>query len=55
MSLSYGLEIGIFSGHLIAVVKATWRVLRANAQKYRAKGGHGQNLTLLCFEFIERY
>ena len=29
--------------------------LRANAQKYRAKGGHGQNLTLLCFELIERF
>ena len=29
--------------------------LRANAQKYRAKGDHGQNLTLLCFELIERY
>ena len=26
-----------------------------NAQKYRAKGGHGQNLTLLCFELIERF
>ena len=29
--------------------------LRANAQKYREKGGHGQNLTNLCFEFKERY
>ena len=26
-------------------------VLRANAQKYREKGGHSQNLTNLCFEF----
>ena len=29
--------------------------LRANAQKYRAKRGYGQNLTNLYFEFIERY
>ena len=29
--------------------------LRANAQKYWGKRGHGQNLTNLCFEFIERY
>ena len=28
--------------------------LRANAKKYRAKGGHGQNLTNLYFEFRER-
>ena len=31
------------------------KTLRANAQKYREKGGHGQNLTNLCFEFKERY
>ena len=30
------------------------RSLRANAQKYREKGGHGENLTNLCFEFKER-
>ena len=28
--------------------------LRANAQKYREKRGHGQNLTNLHFKFIER-
>ena len=32
-----------------------FNVLRASAQKYRGKCGHGQNLTNLCFEFIERY
>ena len=30
-------------------------VLRANAQRYPAKLGHGQNLTLLCLKSIERY
>ena len=34
---------------------ATLELLRANAQKYREKGGHGQNLTNLCFKFKERY
>ena len=29
--------------------------LRANAQKYREKDGHVQDLTNLCFEFKERF
>ena len=43
------------NGKAAGVDNIVAELLRASAQKYRGKCGHGQNLTNLCFEFIERY